>query len=84
MEFLLGFFGALLAVLLFLAGAFCGWKAKDWALNRTQAVQAKELTEKERQKLIAEQQAFSQLQNYNMETAYGMNTANGYGGESEA
>ena len=83
MKFLFGFLGALLAALLFAAGALCGWKAKNWDLKRTQTVTAKELTEKERQKLIAEQQAFTQLQNYNMETAYGMNTANGYGGESE-
>lgn len=83
MEFLFGFLGALVTALLFTTGALCGWKAKAWDLKRTQTVTAKELTEKERQKLIAEQQAFTQLQNYNMETAYGMNTANGYGGESE-
>lgn len=81
MEFLFGFLGALLAAMLFAAGAFAGWKAHIWDLKRTQTAQAKELTEQERQKLIAEQQAFNALQNYSAETAYGRNTSNHYGGD---
>ena len=70
MEFVIGFAGMLLCLLLLCGGGVIGWKLKVADLNRTQRVTAEQLTEKQRQQLIEEQQAWQELHNYNVETAY--------------
>lgn len=72
MSFLYGALGTLAVMILFLGGAFAGWKAHDWLDKRTQKKTAKELTEDERRKLQEQQEAFHVLQNYSVERAYGM------------
>lgn len=70
MEFVIGFAGMLFCTLLLGGGVVIGWKLKVADTNRTQRVTADQLTEKQRQQLIEEQQAWRELHNYNVETAY--------------
>lgn len=76
MAFLYGFLGALALIVLLLGGGIAGWCAHKWYVRHTKPT-AQEPGAQERQRLIEQQQAFQQLQNYSTERAYGM-----AGGES--
>lgn len=82
MEFLIGMAGALLMVIiLFLAGS-AGWWLRGNIGEKKPEIP--ELAEQERQRLIADQEAFRQQLNYNAEMAYGMNdTGTGSGGDGD-
>lgn len=73
MEFIYGALGVVVTILLFAAGVFTGWKVREQVYASTRKIYAKELTEKERQQLIEDQTAFSELMGYNIEVAYGLN-----------
>lgn len=69
MEYVLyGFAGALAVIALLGLGFFAGWKAH----KNSRVITAKELSERERRRLMAEQEAFNMVQNYTVERAYGM------------
>lgn len=76
MEVIMGMAGAVLAVILFLVGAACGWVLRSKVLTPTPTPASdKPLTEaetKKREELIREQEAFRQMMNYNVEAAYGI------------
>lgn len=72
MEFIIGFLGAVMCLLLFIAGAFLGWQMKERDDARTQKVTAKKLTEEQERQLREEQEAWKSLHNYSVEDAYGM------------
>lgn len=78
-HFTRGAVGTLTAIGLVSLGAFCGWKARE--KFRAKAVQ--DVNEEARRRVEAEQQAFSDMMNYNIETAYGMDSGlkNLFGGE---
>jgi len=69
MSFVFGALGAVAVFGLYALGVFTGWKLH----KRFFKPNAPSPSEIERQRLIAEQEAFSKMQNYNAETAYGMN-----------
>ena len=71
MEFIIGFTGAIVAVLLLVLGVILGWRAKERDYERTKAVTAEELSEKQKQRLREEREAWNTLFDYNAETAYG-------------
>lgn len=71
-EILLGFVGALVLIGLLAAGGLLGWIAHKTFIEHTTPA-AEPLTEKERKKMVEEQQAFRQMQSYSVEQAYGMN-----------
>lgn len=71
-EILLGFVGALVLIGLLAAGGLLGWFAHKTFMEHTTPA-AEPLTEKERKKMVEEQQAFRQMQSYSAEQAYGMN-----------
>ena len=67
-NFLIGAAGMLAVLGLLVLGAFFGWKAKE----RFQAKAVQEVSEAERRRFEAEQQAFESMLNYNADTAYGL------------
>lgn len=73
MEFIYGALGVVLALGLFAFGAFVGWRIKERMIEAARRSYAEEITEKEREELRAEQEAFSALMGYNIDTAYGLN-----------
>lgn len=73
MSFIYNALGIIAALLLFAAGVFTGWRVKEWLIQAARKSYAAELTEKEREELKAEQEAFSALMGYNIDTAYGLN-----------
>ena len=58
MEFIYGALGVILALLLFSAGVFTGWRVKECLVQAARKSYAEELTEKEREQLREEQEAF--------------------------
>lgn len=72
MEFVIGFLGALVAIVLFGAGTLLGWKLNDALAASAQKVTADVLSEKQKQAVKEEQEAWTALHNYSVETAYGM------------
>ena len=75
MEFLLGFAGAFVLLLLTGGSFLLGWKAKERESKKRYAVTADPVSEAKRQELKEQQAAFNDLQNYSLETAYGMTNA---------
>lgn len=73
MTFFMGFAGALSAVGLLGLGTVLGWKAHAALTLRTRP-RPKAAEERERRRLLEQQQAFQTLQNYSQERAYGMLT----------
>ncbi len=73
MEFIYGALGVILALLLFAAGMFTGWRVKERLIQAARKSYAAELTEKEREQLREEQAAFANLMGYNVDMAYGLN-----------
>lgn len=78
--FLLGAAGMLAVLGLLSLGAFLGWKAR----GKFRPPSAQEISEEERRRFEAEQQAFQSIMGYNADTAYGMNrgTDTLFGGEN--
>lgn len=72
MEFVIGFLGALVALALFGAGTLLGWKLNESLTASAQKVTAEVLTEKQKQAVKDEQEAWMALHNYSAEIAYGM------------
>lgn len=70
-ELLMGFVGALALIALLCAGGLMGWFAHKTFVKHTTPT-AEPPGEKERRKLIEEQQAWNIVQNYSVERAYGM------------
>lgn len=70
MEFVIGFGGTLLCLLLLCGGVVVGWKLKAADDKRTQRVTAEQLTEKQRQALREEQEAWRELHSYSADVAY--------------
>lgn len=71
MEFLIGFLGALMTVVLLAVGTTAGWLLRRESEKRT-VHKAPRPGKKEEQQLMEQQQAFQCLQNYSAERAYGM------------
>jgi hypothetical protein len=72
MEFVIGFLGALVALALIGAGAVLGWTLHNRFGVAEQKVTAEALTEKQKQHLKEEEEAWAALHNYSPEIAYGM------------
>ena len=72
MQFIYGVLGVVLALVLFGLGVFVGWQVQERMIQMARKSYAEELTEKERDELKAEQEAFSTLMGYNVEVAYGL------------
>lgn len=70
-EILLGFVGALALITLLSGGGLAGWHLHKTFVKHTSPV-AEPPGEKERRRLIEEQQAWNIMQNYSAERAYGM------------
>lgn len=80
MPFVIGFLGGLAVVALMATGAALGWKAHALFARHT-APKAQSPEAEDLEKMKATQQAFRELSNYSMETAYGMKD-NSIGGDS--
>ena len=63
--------GMLLALVILAAGIAIGWKAKSAWIEHTHRAVAEEVTEEEKRRAKAEQQAFESMMNYNADIAYG-------------
>lgn len=78
MELLIGLVGALVGVGLFLAGFFVGKsQAKTWTpvdLTPSSEEEIEKIRE-ERERMIADQQAFRTLMNYGADQAYGLGSS---------
>ena len=72
MEFIYGALGVVIALSLFAFGVFVGWRIKERMIQAARRSYAEEITEKEREELKAEQEAFSTLMGYNIDMAYGL------------
>lgn len=70
MEFAIGFAGMLVCLFLLVGGVVVGWKLKVADERRTQRVTAAALTDEQKRALREEQEAWRELHNYNVETAY--------------
>lgn len=70
MEVLLGFFGAVLAGVLFFSGVWVGCRLKDREFERRQIVTAEQLSEIQKRRVLEEQEAWRHLHNYSVEDAY--------------
>ena len=70
MEFAIGFAGMLVCLFLLVGGVVVGWKLKVADVRRTQRVTAAALTDEQKRALREEQEAWRELHNYNVETAY--------------
>ena len=69
--------GVLLALALLATGAVLGWRAKGAWIEHTHRAVAEEVSEEEKRKAKAEQQAFESMINYNVDIAYGGSTLEG-------
>ena len=71
-NILYGALGALGVLGIMAIGALIGWKANNAFRKHSAAVVAEEASEEERRQLIAQQRAFEDMINYNVDMAYGM------------
>jgi hypothetical protein len=78
-----GFVGAILALGLFAAGAYCGWRMNDKLREKKTVIAEREIGEAERDRLKREQEAFRTMLNYNPDMAYGINVGD-YIGQEES
>ena len=78
-----GFVGAILALGLFAAGAYCGWRMNDKLREKKTVIAEREIGEAERNRLKHEQEAFRTMLNYNPDMAYGINVGD-YIGQEES
>lgn len=72
MQFIMGFTGAIVVMLLFAAGVYVGWRAKEEMTRLVSKKTAPELDEQERLAIKAQLEAQQQLFDYNPAMAYGM------------
>lgn len=74
MELLIGLVGALVGIGLFLGGFFLGKKQSNtwYPTESTPTEEEVEKIREERERMIADQQAFRTLMNYGVEQAYGL------------
>lgn len=83
LNFVLGALGMLLVSIAFVGGAFAERYLRKQqnrvclAHDDETDAESKEAAQKEREMLIKQQKAFHQMQNYSVETAYGMNGGDG-------
>lgn len=73
MEFIIGAIGALVILALLFGGVVIGWKLKAYEVQHTQRVTAETLTESQKKMIRDQQEAWQQIHDYNVETAYGLN-----------
>lgn len=78
-----GFVGAILALGLFAAGAYCGWRMNDKLREKKAVITERQIGEAERERLKREQEAFRTMLNYNPDMAYGINVGD-YIGQEES
>lgn len=78
-----GFVGAILALGLFAAGAYCGWRMNDNLREKKAVITERQIGEAERERLKREQEAFRTMLNYNPDMAYGINVGD-YIGQEES
>lgn len=71
MNIVYGAVGVIAVLLLLCIGAIIGWKARIAFEEHNRKVIRQELTEEERKKFQAEQEAFDAMINYNVDMAYG-------------
>ena len=71
MNFVYGFMGALACLVLLVVGGVTGWLVCK-AVTRHSKPDLPKPEEQERKRLVEEQKAFRQMQNYSTERAYGM------------
>ena len=76
MGFLTGMAGAALCMVLFGGGFLAGWKVRD-ALLRMREPSAQSPDDKETRRIKAETEAYQNMMNYSVETAYGLNKKKG-------
>lgn len=83
LNFVLGALGMLLVAAAFVGGVFAERYLQKQQNRRGAApeeetdAESKETAQSEREMLIKQQKAFHQMQNYSVETAYGMNGGDG-------
>lgn len=73
MDFIIGAFGALLVLAVLAGGVVIGWKLKAYDAKRNAPVTAEVLSPEKKRALEDQQEAWQQLHDYNVETAYGLN-----------
>ena len=84
MSLIYGAVGMLAVLVLLAVGGFLGWKAtRMYDRYRTKRVQ-EEVTQEQRRRLAAQQQAFEEMLRYNQDTAYGMTGVSTLQGGEEA
>lgn len=71
MTIVYGFLGAIIALGVFAAGAFCGWRLNERMREKRAVIAEQQLGEAERERLRKEQEAFRTMLNYNADQAYG-------------
>ena len=73
MSVLIGISAALLVWVAFAVGAYAGWRLKAYVDKRTapSPVETDEPSQKARDQLVQDQQAFKTLMGYNIDMAYG-------------
>lgn len=85
-EMVLGLVSALIGAVLFAGGGLIGWIVRDKQAEKPDLTDGKtpEEIQKERSRLIAEQEAFQTQMNYNADMAYGLDgslDASAFGGD---
>ena len=74
MDFIIGALGALFVLAVLVAGVVIGWKLKTEDIKRcAPPVTAEELTPAQKRAIKDQQDAWQQVYDYNVETAYGLN-----------
>lgn len=69
-----GAVGIVVVLLLFIGGAFLGWKLHARYLAHNTRIIREEYTEEQKQKFAADQAAWDAMMNYSTEMAYGLVT----------
>lgn len=73
MEFIFGFVGAVVAMSICLVCTVFGWWLREKAYEKEAPVTAEELTPEQKRAIKDQQEAWQQIHDYNVETAYGLN-----------
>jgi len=71
MTMVYGFLGAVIALGVFAAGVFCGWRLSEKLREKRAVIAEQQIGEQERERLRKEQEAFRTMLNYNADQAYG-------------
>lgn len=72
MTFLYGMLGALCLIAVFVGGAFAGWYVRGQLekAKTPEKAELEKLGEREREQLMADQQAFRKMMNFNIDNVY--------------